>query len=90
MFQPRGHALQSCVIALTALSFMQIGFDNGLMGGLGSCCAKARYLPTAKFFDIVTTNSFNKTFNTPSQTIVSVIVAIFEGLLFLNAHFRSS
>lgn len=36
MFQPNGHALQSCVVALTALSFMQIGFDNGLMGGLGS------------------------------------------------------
>ena len=35
MFKPKGDALQSCVIALTALSFMQIGYDNGLMGGLG-------------------------------------------------------
>ena len=36
MFQPQGDTLQACVIALTALSFMQIGFDNGLMGGLGT------------------------------------------------------
>lgn len=35
MFQPEGSKLQSCVVALTALSFMQIGYDNGLMGGLG-------------------------------------------------------
>ncbi len=35
MFKPQGHALQSCVVALTALSFMQIGLDNGVMGGLG-------------------------------------------------------
>lgn len=37
MFKPTGHALQGCVIALTALSFVQIGYDNGLMGGLGQC-----------------------------------------------------
>lgn len=30
----RGNVLFSCVTALTALGFMQIGFDNGLMGGL--------------------------------------------------------
>ncbi|RMZ81193.1 hypothetical protein DV737_g2702, partial [Chaetothyriales sp. CBS 132003] len=30
----RGNGLLSAVTALTALGFMQIGFDNGLMGGL--------------------------------------------------------
>ena len=35
MKKPQGQWLQSCIITLTALSFMQIGFDNGLMGGLG-------------------------------------------------------
>jgi sugar porter (SP) family MFS transporter len=30
----RGNVLFGCVTALTALGFMQIGFDNGLMGGL--------------------------------------------------------
>jgi sugar porter (SP) family MFS transporter len=30
----RGNTLFACVTALTALGFMQIGFDNGLMGGL--------------------------------------------------------
>ena len=35
MFSPKGRLLQGCVVALTSLSFMQIGYDNGLMGGLG-------------------------------------------------------
>ena len=35
MFKPEGYVLQGCVIAVTALSFVQIGYDNGLMGGLG-------------------------------------------------------
>ena len=39
---------------------MQIGYDNGLMGGL------------------VTGMAFNKTFDNPGSTMVSVIVAIFE------------
>ena len=30
----RGNALFACVTTLTALGFFQIGFDNGLMGGL--------------------------------------------------------
>lgn len=34
MFKLRGNALFGCVTALTALGFMQIGYDNGLMGGL--------------------------------------------------------
>ena len=60
MWKPRGHALLSTVTALTALGFMQIGYDYGLMGGL------------------VTGAAFNKTFDNPGSTMVSVIVAIFE------------
>lgn len=34
MVKLTGNTLFGCVTALTALGFMQIGFDNGLMGGL--------------------------------------------------------
>lgn len=34
MFKLRGRGLFAAVTTLTALSFMQIGWDNGLMGGL--------------------------------------------------------
>ncbi|RMD42152.1 hypothetical protein DV735_g3016, partial [Chaetothyriales sp. CBS 134920] len=34
MMKLRGNALLAAVTSLTALGFMQIGFDNGLMGGL--------------------------------------------------------
>ena len=37
MVELRGNALLACVICVTALGFFQIGFDNGLMGGLGKC-----------------------------------------------------
>lgn len=35
MYEPRGKALLVAVSVLTSLGFMLIGFDNGLMGGLG-------------------------------------------------------
>ena len=37
MVHLKGNALFACVTTLTALGFFQIGFDNGLMGGLGKC-----------------------------------------------------
>jgi hypothetical protein len=36
MFQPRGQALLGTITVLTSLGFLLIGFDNGLMGGLGA------------------------------------------------------
>lgn len=33
----QGRALILTVSVLTSLGFMLIGFDNGLMGGLGEC-----------------------------------------------------
>ncbi len=35
MYQPRGRGLLGAVTVLTSLGFLLIGFDNGLMGGLG-------------------------------------------------------
>lgn len=35
MIEPRGRSLLLTVSLLTSLGFMLIGFDNGLMGGLG-------------------------------------------------------
>jgi hypothetical protein len=35
MFEPKGNALFACVTCLTSLGFLLIGFDNGLMGGVG-------------------------------------------------------
>lgn len=36
MYEPRGKSLLVAVSILTSLGFMLIGFDNGLMGGLGT------------------------------------------------------
>lgn len=35
MYKPRGYVLFGLVTALTSSGFLLIGFDNGLMGGLG-------------------------------------------------------
>jgi hypothetical protein len=35
MYEPRGRGLLGAVTVLTSLGFLLIGFDNGLMGGLG-------------------------------------------------------
>jgi hypothetical protein len=35
MFELRGRGLMGAVTALTSVGFLLIGFDNGLMGGLG-------------------------------------------------------
>lgn len=48
MYEPRGNVLMGLVTTLTSLGFLLIGFDNGLMGGLGrytippllSCCSE--------------------------------------------------
>lgn len=38
MGELRGQALVLTVSVLTSLGFMLIGYDNGLMGGLGENC----------------------------------------------------
>lgn len=35
MLELRGNALLGTVTVLTSMGFLLIGFDNGLMGGLG-------------------------------------------------------
>lgn len=37
MYELTGRPLLITVSVLTSLGFLLIGFDNGLMGGLGSC-----------------------------------------------------
>lgn len=48
MYEPRGKSLLVAVSILTSLGFMLIGFDNGLMGGLGTFhCGSSCSHPTA-------------------------------------------
>lgn len=47
MGELQGRPLILTVSVLTSLGFMLIGFDNGLMGGLGK-------IPTAKFLYVET------------------------------------
>lgn len=46
MFAPQGQALLLTVSVLTSLGFMLIGYDNGLMGGLGKCLEQLPALTT--------------------------------------------
>jgi hypothetical protein len=42
MVELRGQSLLGAVTVLTSLGFLLIGFDNGLMGGLGECYMEKR------------------------------------------------
>jgi hypothetical protein len=42
MVELRGQSLLGAVTVLTSLGFLLIGFDNGLMGGLGECYIEKR------------------------------------------------
>jgi hypothetical protein len=44
MYQPRGRVLLGVVTLLTSLGFLLIGFDNGLMGGIGKFFAPFKEL----------------------------------------------
>ncbi|SGZ27727.1 BQ5605_C026g10174 [Microbotryum silenes-dioicae] len=55
------------IALLTSLSFMLIGYDNGVIGGLTG------------------TTSWNKTFDSPSGSTLSTIVAIYEVGCFFGA-----
>lgn len=81
----QGRALLLTVTVLTSLGFMLIGFDNGLMGGLGEfahhTCRSigGQVLTMPAHLCLVNSPAFNTTFNTPNATMIGVIVAIFEG-----------
>ena len=47
MYEPRGKSLLVAVSILTSLGFMLIGFDNGLMGGLGTFKCDSSFHVTA-------------------------------------------
>lgn len=80
MYQPRGRALLASVTALTSLGFLLIGYDNGLMGGLGKFALLETAQGSIRTDDIVVNGTaFKKSFDTPSSTMIGVIVAIYEG-----------
>lgn len=83
MFQPRGNALLATVTMLTSLGFLLIGFDNGLMGGLGRIFYQHLQVSNSANSSIVNGTAFKDTFNSPSSTMIGVIVAIYEGWFFL-------
>lgn len=56
----RGQRLMLSISTLTALSFMLIGYDNGVIGGLTNA------------------PSWNRTFDSPTGSALSTIVAIYE------------
>jgi hypothetical protein len=79
MLELRGSALFACVTCVTALGFFQIGFDNGLMGGLGKSLPFFNHYSKTNQALPVDGTAFNDTFNSPGATILGLIVAILEG-----------
>ena len=68
------------VIVLTSLGFMLIGWDNGLLGGVGTLTLIS--LCEADTDDEkVNGPAFNDTFGTPDSTLIGTIVAIYESML---------
>lgn len=86
----RGTALLATVTTLTSLGFLMIGFDNGLLGGLGMyqhhACSHTTDLmnPLIAKSSPVNGDAFNDTFGKPSQTMIGTIVSIY------NSRFLSS
>lgn len=104
MFDPKGRALQSCVVAVTALSFMQIGYDNGLMGGLVTTNAfnKTFNKPSSNmvsvivaifevgaFFGAVTSAFFGERLGRRVSIAIGTAVMIIGALLQATAYARS-
>ncbi|UPL04283.1 hypothetical protein LCI18_015217 [Fusarium solani-melongenae] len=85
----QGRGLILTVSVLTSLGFMLIGYDNGLMGGLGkkAACIDA-WLPQINE-RLVNTTAFKDTFDSPGSDMVGLIVAIFEIGCFLGAIFAA-
>lgn len=63
---------------LTSLGFMLIGYDNGLMGGLGKGSLAAAAGVKLCLTRPVNSPAFNATFGSPKPRMVGLIVAIFE------------
>jgi len=79
----KGRALLATVTTVTSTGFLLIGFDNGLMGGLGTCLKDQQrqiicYLCSTKRWT-VNGPAFNDFFDHPSSTMIGLIVAIYEG-----------
>jgi hypothetical protein len=78
-----GRALLATVTTVTSAGFLLIGFDNGLMGDLGTCLKDQQrqiicYQCSTKRW-IVNGPAFNDFFDHPSSTMIGLIVAIYEG-----------
>lgn len=70
------------VTTLTSLGFLMIGFDNGLLGGVGVYKIFTRYKDLSRLITktcLVNGDAFNNTFNRPSQTLIGTIVSIYNG-----------
>ena len=75
----QGQRLILTVSALTSLGFMLIGYDNGLMGGLGTSRPPPSLTADCLPCLLVNTPAFNTTFGSPDTAMIGLIVAIFEG-----------
>ena len=79
----KGRALLATVTTITSTGFLLIGFDNGLMGGLGTFpnCQLDKQLVgfAVLILEIVNGPAFNDFFDYPSATMIGLIVAIYEG-----------
>jgi hypothetical protein len=80
MHELKGRSLLVTVSILTSLGFFLIGFDNGLMGGLGThVLPRLAAITKRLIMTLVNGKAFNDTFGNPNATMVGLIVAIYEG-----------
>lgn len=83
----RGPALLATVTTLTSLGFLMIGYDNGLLGGLGMFLLIPIPMILNKLITttcLVNGDAFNNTFDKPSQTMIGTIVSIYNSRTYVH------